>query len=196
MMIVEKYEALWHVELQLQSCNGCVLCSTRKHIVAGEGNPDADIMLIGEGPGNMEDVIGRPFVGASGQFLTEVLEEADILRKDIFITNMVKCRAWDTTKGKDRKPELNEIEVCKNYLKEQIRIIRPKVLVLVGGVAAGVIVQQAAIAQVRGKVFDYPLYKAMPVYHPAYLLRQGGHSSPLKPEYLKDFKKIKRLSEE
>jgi DNA polymerase len=148
----------------------CILyCSGHTHIVFGEGNPNADIMFIGEAPGKDEDIQGRPFVGRSGKLLTQVLHNAGIKREDVFITNIVKCR-----------PPFNKTPIIKdipkstlNLLRKQIQIIQPKILVTLGSIAAKVILneQHLKITHARGKIFTKGNFKIISIYHPAYILR-------------------------
>lgn len=155
----------------------------RKNIVFGEGDPDADIMFIGEAPGEEEDKQGRPFVGKSGQLLNKALELSGIKRNEIFITNVVKCRP-----PQNRNPLPNEIKLCtEQFLNKQIKIIRPKILVLVGSIALHTILDEnLKITKVHGKKFKKDNYIVIPIYHPAYVLRNKSVSQT----WLEDIKQI------
>jgi|ERR1700733_8846896 len=154
-------------------CKECPLGSLgRKNVVFGEGNPDAKLMFIGEGPGHDEDIQGRPFVGRSGKLLTKILELSGIDRSDVFISNVVKCRPPN-----NRKPLENEIATCTDLLLfNQIKIIRPPVICTLGATALQGLIgnYQIKITQVRGKPIvgdNLPNIIIMPTYHPAYILR-------------------------
>jgi len=112
---------------EILSCQKCGLYKTRTHAVPGDGNMNADIMFVGEAPGKAEDIQGKPFVGAAGKFLDELLAEIDLKRSDIFITNIVKCRPPN-----NRDPQDNEISVCWPYLEEQVKLIKPKLIITLG----------------------------------------------------------------
>lgn len=154
----------------------CVQCPLgkqgRTNVVFGEGNPDTKIMFIGEGPGQDEDKLGRPFVGRSGKLLDKIFELTNITRKDIFITNVVKCRPPN-----NRKPLEKEINICTNlFLFNQIKIIKPSVICTLGATALQGILNnyEIKISQVRGRPIvadNLPDYIIMPTYHPAYILR-------------------------
>lgn len=150
-------------------CKECPLGSLgRTHVVFGEGNPDAQLMFIGEGPGREEDLQGRPFVGRSGQLLNHVLEAVKINRADVFITNIVKCRP-----PQNRQPLPLESHICKNlFLLKQIKIIKPTVLCTLGSSAlAGLLETDVKISKVRGHQLSFQNTILVPTYHPAYILR-------------------------
>ena len=150
-------------------CQACSLGSLgRTHVVFGQGNPDANIMFIGEGPGRDEDLQGQPFVGRSGQLLNRVLEAIDIKREDVFITNIVKCRPPD-----NRQPLSNEMGTCKQILlAHQINIIRPTIICTLGASAlTGLMEKPFKITKVRGQLLSFGTIKLIPTYHPAYILR-------------------------
>lgn len=166
------YDALHHVCTQ---CTRCVLAETRTTVVVGTGPIPCDLMIIGEGPGEQEDLSGHPFVGRAGQLLTKILESAGIDReKSVYIANTVKCRP-----PQNRTPLPTEIEACKPYLIRQIQLIKPKILLLLGSPALRTILEETlTITKVRGEWYtadvDYmgqPLY-IMTLFHPSYLLRQ------------------------
>ena len=156
---------------ELESCRDCVLCETRKNVVFGEGPQDASILVIGEGPGAMEDESGRPFVGRSGNLLTDLMEESGVPREKLFITNMVKCRPPE-----NRNPKRDEIAACHKWLEVLLTILKPNVLVGVGNVPTqNLLGTKKGITSMRGVYHDVKIdgrdYLFLPVFHPAYLLR-------------------------
>ncbi|RAP32471.1 uracil-DNA glycosylase [Candidatus Marinamargulisbacteria bacterium SCGC AG-414-C22] len=163
---------------KIQTCTNCVLCEERTNAVFGDGPSPCDVMIIGEGPGEQEDLSGKPFVGRSGKLLTKFLEDAGINReKDVFIANIVKCRP-----PKNRNPTKLEIEACKPYLIRQIQLVKPKVLVLLGAPSLKTVLEEKlAITKVRGKWYkasvDYMEddLLIMPLFHPSYLLRNASN---------------------
>ena len=142
----------------------------RKHVVFGEGNPNAKLMFVGEGPGKKEDELARPFVGRSGQLLTRAIEAIGFRRKDVYITNVVKCRPPN-----NRKPLPNEADICTHlFLFKQIKIIRPKVICTLGSTAIQIFLEHdAKITKIRGKLFKKDNLTIIPTYHPAYILRNN-----------------------
>ncbi len=158
---------------EINKCCKCGLTETRTHAVAGEGNPDARIVFVGEAPGADEDAQGRPFVGRSGKLLTKIINAMGLERKDVFICNILKCRPPE---NRDPKPE--EIVQCEPYLNAQLDLIRPEIIIALGAHAAKTLLQTTkAIGQLRGRFHDYYFspdeepVKLMPTYHPSYLLR-------------------------
>lgn len=150
-------------------CHACPLATLgRTNIVFGQGNPDAKLMIIGEGPGRDEDIQGIPFIGRSGQLLSKILEAVNINRTDIFITNIVKCRPPN-----NRQPLPNEMNSCKNLLLDnQIKIIRPHIICTLGATAIqGLLQKPVKITQLRGQQLRYNDILTIPTYHPAYILR-------------------------
>src|SRR3989338_7180440 len=141
-------QILQELNTRCRLCEECVLRAGATQVVPGEGNPDADIMFIGEGPGQTEDETGRPFVGRGGKFLDELLNSIDLKREDIFIANMVKCRPPG-----NRDPKSEEIESCKHWLDEQIKIINPKIFVPLGRFAMSKFVPNAKISIDHGKAY-------------------------------------------
>jgi uracil-DNA glycosylase len=156
------------VREDLGDCRRCKLAGGRKNIVFGQGNPDAALMFVGEGPGADEDEKGLAFVGRAGQLLTDIIEKGlKIPRADVFIANVIKCRP-----PQNRNPEPDEIAACQPFLEAQIEAIRPKVLVGLGKFAGQWLLKTAEpISRIRGRVGDYKGIKVMPTYHPAFLLR-------------------------
>ena len=149
-------------------CQRCKLCSGRTHIVFGIGNPHAKLMFIGEGPGRDEDLQGEPFVGRAGQLLTDIITKGiGIKREDVYICNVVKCRPPE-----NRNPEPDEVAACEPFLKKQIDLVRPQIIVGLGKFAVQTLLQsKAPISQLRGNWHSYHGIKLMPTFHPAYLLR-------------------------
>ncbi|MCW3099508.1 MAG: uracil-DNA glycosylase, family 4 [Chthonomonadaceae bacterium] len=161
-------------------CTACDLAKTRTHVVFGEGNPEAPLMLIGEGPGQNEDATGRPFVGRSGVLLDECLRENGITRKHIYLCNVVRCRACVLEAGrlKNRPPTPVEAQACSTWLDQTIEIVQPLVILCLGAPSANAIIRKGfRIMQERGQFFEsrYVRY-AMAALHPAYILRQEGEA--------------------
>jgi uracil-DNA glycosylase family 4 len=158
------------VRRELGDCQRCKLCKGRKTIVFGVGNPRAELVFVGEGPGAEEDAQGVPFVGAAGQLLTKMIEAMKFKRDDVYICNVVKCRPPN-----NRNPEPDEIEACEPFLKAQLASLQPKVIVALGKFAAQTLLRDAtAITRLRGQWRTYQGVPLMPTFHPAYLLRQPG----------------------
>lgn len=159
----------------------CVKCpnlvKTRTQVVFGVGNPDADLMFVGEAPGADEDTVGEPFVGRAGQLLTKIIEAMNFRRADVYIANILKCRP-DMPPGEsgNRKPTPAEMNVCKPYLLQQIEIIRPKVIVALGGTAVeGLLgIEKAGITRMRGTWKEFQGIPMMPTFHPSFLLRPSA----------------------
>ncbi len=168
---------------EILQCTRCQLAQTRNHVIFGEGNTNAGILIIGEAPGRDEDMQGRPFVGKSGQLLDKILAACGFTREEhIFISNIVKCRPPG-----NRVPTLHEAAVCMPWLIQQIEIINPKILVLLGATALKYMAGSTyRITRERGNWLNIQERVAMPVYHPAALLRDPG----LKRDTWEDFKKI------
>ncbi len=167
----EEEEALWRrLEEEIAGCTACPLCRSRTHPVPGVGNRHADWMLIGEAPGEQEDLKGEPFVGRAGQLLNEMLRALGLDRDQVFITNVLKCRPPG---NRDPKPE--EVAACEPFLIRQIALIQPKIIVAVGRIAAQNLLKTSApLARLRGKVHRYDDIPLVVIYHPAYLLRNPG----------------------
>ncbi|MDD3861926.1 MAG: uracil-DNA glycosylase [Candidatus Gracilibacteria bacterium] len=170
----------------IKNCTKCGLCKERKNAVPGDGSYDSEIMFIGEGPGAMEDLKGKPFVGAAGKLLTQLIESIGFCRENVFIANVVKCRPPD-----NRDPLPEEISACWPYLEEQIKIIKPKLIVTLGRHSMGRFLRDLKISEVHGqsKIANGIWQKKqfyLPLYHPAVALYD-----PSKKEVLfEDFKKI------
>ena len=172
------------LDRRIHSCTLCSLSTERTNAVPGEGSRTADIMFIGEGPGFHEDRLGRPFVGPAGQFLDELLAGIGLRREDVYITNMIKCRAPN-----NRDPLPGEIGACKPYLDEQIEMISPKVIVLLGRYSFGRFFPGESIAKARGRPRTKGGLVLYPIYHPAAAL----HNPRLRPVIEQDFQKLTEL---
>lgn len=183
---------LRQLRTEVETCRKCRLCETRTSVVFGEGDPDAEIMFIGEGPGRQEDLTGRPFVGRAGDLLTRIIELGmDVPRARVYIANLVKCRPTvDMKMERDRPPDQDELLSCSPYLARQVELIRPAVIVALGSPSAKFLLDTASgITKIRGKWGEYHGIPVMPTYHPSYLLRNGGDSSPLRRDVWHDIKK-------
>ena len=178
-----KADLLTAVRERVAACTKCAhLASSRTQTVFGVGNPDADLMFIGEAPGADEDQQGEPFVGRAGQLLTRILKAMNFAREDVYIANILKCRP-DMPAGSfgNRPPTPTEMQTCRPYLVEQIDIIQPSVLVALGAVAVeGLLGTRAAMRELRGRWHTYNSIPLMITYHPAYLLRNQAPSEKRK----------------
>ncbi len=155
---------------EVSVCQECSLAKTRTNVVFGEGNPNAELMFVGEAPGADEDRLGEPFVGRAGQLLTKIIESIGLKREDVYIANILKCRPPG-----NRNPLPGEIAACSPYLVKQIDEIKPRVICALGKFAAQTLLSsEATIGKLRGKFHDYLGVKLMPTYHPAYLLRNSS----------------------
>jgi len=166
------FQSLEETASAAASCRDCALCETRNKVVFYRGNPGAKLMIIGEGPGQMDDQTGEPFVGQAGQLLDRILSAGHIDRdKDVYICNVVKCR----TPG-NRAPENKERDACSKYLEAQLFFIAPKLILLAGSTAVQSVLKiKDPISRIRGRWFEYKNdAKVMPVYHPSYLLRNDS----------------------
>ena len=160
----ETLEELREIVLQ---CQKCPLAPTRHTVVFGEGNPHARLMFVGEGPGEQEDLQGRPFVGPAGQLLDRMILAMQFTREEVYIANVVKCRP-----PHNRNPEPEEADACRGYLARQIELIQPEVIVVLGAVAARFLLQRReGITRLRGHWLGYNGIPVMPTFHPSYLLR-------------------------
>jgi len=169
----------------LGECTRCRLHKQRNKIVFGAGNPRAELVFVGEGPGHDEDVQGLPFVGRAGKLLTQMIEAMGLAREDVYICNVVKCRPPE-----NRKPEDDEVATCSPYLYRQLEVIGPKAIVCLGGVAAQTLLKtKDPISRFRGNWFDFRNTKLLATYHPAYLLRNPN----AKGEVWKDLQKVMTL---
>ena len=167
-------------------CSRCKLHRLgRKQVVFGVGNPNADLMFVGEAPGHDEDIQGIPFVGRAGQLLTKIIEAIGLTRDDVYIANVIKCRPPE-----NRNPEPDEVEQCEPFLFQQIDAIQPKVIVALGKFAAQALLRtQDPISRLRGRVYDFRGAKLVPTFHPAYLLRNPSS----KRDAWEDMKKARAI---
>ena len=168
---------------QIGDCRKCRLCETRNNVVPGEGNPHAKLMFIGEGPGQDEDRQGRPFVGRSGELLTRMIHAIGLERSEVYICNIVKCRP-----PQNRNPEPDEAAACLDYLRAQVALVRPRVVVLLGKVACQYTIRdQVFITRDHGRWYEQKGVWFMPTYHPSFLLRDPAK----KREAWEDFQKVR-----
>ncbi len=164
------------------ACHRCDLCEKRTHVVFGDGNPDAGLLFIGEGPGEQEDLQGIPFVGRAGQFLTDMLSLIDLDRSQYYITNIVKCRPPG-----NRDPLNTEQDACIDYLREQVRLIRPKIIVCLGRIAAMKLIREDfRITREHGQWVEKNGVAMTALYHPSALLRDPSK----RPETFMDLKSL------
>jgi DNA polymerase len=182
-------EALAAVRADIGDCTRCKLHGQgRRQIVFGVGNPDADLMFVGEAPGADEDIQGIPFVGRAGQLLTKIIEAIDLKREDVYIANVIKCRPPG-----NRNPEPDEVETCEPFLFQQIDIIKPKVIVALGKFGAQTLLRTLdPISRLRGRVYNFRGAKLVPTFHPAYVLRNPSS----KREVWEDMKLVRTLLSE
>lgn len=186
-LTLSKQKLLADVSAEILTCRKCGLWRTRKNAVPGEGNPNAKIMLIGEAPGYWEDIKGRPFVGAAGKFLDDLLSEIGFAREGVFIGNVLKCRPPG-----NREPMLNEIQTCTPYLDRQIKVIQPKFFVTLGSYSTSYIFSKAglsfsSITQVRGKFYEVVILEMaltiFPTFHPAATLYNAKYKEILTQDF-------------
>lgn len=176
------YNSFEELENSIVGCNKCKLCSNRNNIVFGCGNKNADLMLIGEGPGADEDIQGIPFVGKAGKLMNAAFDALGINRDDIYIANVVKCRPPN-----NRNPEKDEEMACLDYLRNQVILVKPKIIVLLGSVALKAILgNEYSITSSRGKWIEKKGILYMPTFHPAALLRDETK----KIDFWNDLKKV------
>ncbi|TGK11942.1 uracil-DNA glycosylase [Leptospira fletcheri] len=193
MNTLDKLERLRSIASEVSKCTKCKLHATRTQTVFGEGNPDAEVMFVGEGPGKQEDLTGRPFVGKAGELLTRIIEKGmGVPRESVFIANVTKCRPTvDLKFEKDRPPDEEETIACSPFLLRQIEIISPKVIITLGNPSTRFILRtQEGITKLRGKWGDFHGIPVMPTYHPSYVIRNGGDNSPLKRDVWEDIKLV------
>ncbi len=174
-------ENLYH---SIQNCQKCSLHKLRNNLVFGAGNPDAELMLIGEAPGREEDLQGKPFVGAAGRLLTEALGRVGLSRADVYIANILKCRPPG-----NRNPQPEEIEICFPYLERQIEIIKPKLICTMGNFASQLLLKTSqGITHIRGKIQSYKeSTSVIPIFHPAACIYKPGWER----DFLEDLKMVR-----
>lgn len=171
------------LELACKNCNKCKLCQGRHNVVIEDGNRNAKVMFIGEGPGADEDMTGIPFVGKAGKLMNMALAGVGIKRQEVYIANVVKCRPPN-----NRNPEKDEAEACQEYLQSQINLVKPKIIVLLGSVALkNMLGEEYGITRARGKWIEKAGIRYMPTFHPAALLRDENK----KIDFWKDLKIVK-----
>ena len=172
--VEEKRKRLTAFYNEIKDCTKCPLGHTRTNFVFGTGNPDARILLIGEAPGRDEDLQGEPFVGRAGQLLTRILKAINFERADVYIANILKCRPPN-----NRDPQPDEIESCEPYLKKQIDIIKPDIILALGRISAQTLLRtNSSLKDLRQKIHFYQNIKFLVTYHPAALLRNPGNKRP------------------
>ncbi|EAW37958.1 uracil-DNA glycosylase family protein [Lyngbya sp. PCC 8106] len=190
----ETYQNLDEIADHCNQCHRCVLGNNRTHAVIGRGNLQAAIMIIGEAPGKNEDEQGLPFVGRSGQLLDKILESVGLsTEREVYISNAIRCRPPE-----NRTPTAAEIEACKPYLLEQIRLVDPQIILLTGATAVkSLLAEKQGITKIRGEWRQWEGRLCMPIFHPAYLLRNPS-LEPGKPKWLmwEDIKKVRNKYDE
>ena len=176
------YENWEELEKSIENCNNCKLYSTRQNIVFGVGNKNAKIMFIGEGPGADEDRLGEPFVGRAGKLMDMAFQAIGLKREEIYIANVVKCRP-----PQNRNPEVDEANSCLNYLRNQVMLVKPEIIVLLGSVALkNILGNEYGITNSRGNWIERKNIKYMPTWHPAALLRDETK----KIDFINDLKQV------
>lgn len=187
---MKNYSSLKKLNSKCVECTSCNLSETRKNVVVGKGNESAQVVIIGEGPGEQEDITGLPFVGRAGKMLDTALSSVDIdPLEDCYITNIVKCRPPN-----NRKPSAVESEACMPWLNEQINLLKPKIIILAGSTAVQSFLGiDEPISKIRGQWIEKDNIKYMPIFHPSYLLRNPSKNKG-KPKWLtwQDLKKVKK----
>lgn len=188
------YETLAQLAEHCNHCQRCELGTTRINAVVSRGNPQAPIMIVGEGPGQNEDETGLPFVGKAGQLLDKILESVQLdSEQDVYICNVIKCRPPG-----NRTPAIEEIEACRPYLLEQIRLVDPRIILLTGATAVrGLIGDKRGITKIRGEWMEWQGRLCMPIFHPAYLLRNQSRERG-SPKWLmwQDIQAVRRKLDE
>lgn len=181
------FETWEELEKSIIGCKKCKLCTGRNNIVFGTGNKEADLMFIGEGPGADEDREGEPFVGKAGKLMNMAFDGIGIKREEVYIANIVKCRP-----PSNRNPETDEADACIDYLRNQVMLVKPKVIVLLGSVALkNILGNEYGITASRGNWIERKAILYMPTWHPAALLRDENK----KIEFWKDLKQVKEKME-
>jgi uracil-DNA glycosylase family 4 len=187
---VKPAEELEKVAREVAQCTHCELQYSRKHAVPGEGPADAEIMFIGEGPGFHENEQGRPFVGAAGRYLEELLESINLKRNDVFITNVVKCRPPG-----NRDPQAEELSACNGYLERQIHAINPKVIVTLGRFSMAKFLPNAKISEVHGQAMNIRGRLVVAMYHPAAALHQRSLKATIEADFARLPEMIEKSSQ-
>lgn len=178
-----EFKTLEELKQHCLQCSACDLRKSATQVVFGEGNPNATMMLIGEAPGAQEDKLGRPFVGPAGQLLDKILAAINLRREEVYIANIAKCRP-----PRNRLPRPAEVAACRKYVEQQIELIKPQIIVLLGALATKTLVHpDARITRMRGNWIKKDDYWMMPTFHPAALLRDASKKRPV----WEDFKQIR-----
>jgi uracil-DNA glycosylase family 4 len=181
-VVMHSARGLNALRAEMGDCQRCKLAKGRRHIVFGTGNPEANLMFVGEAPGGDEDVQGEPFVGAAGQLLTKMIKAMGYERSEVYICNVIKCRP-----PQNRNPELDEIAACEQFLRKQIAIVQPRIIVALGKFAAHFLCgEDTPITRLRGNLRTFHEIPVMPTYHPAFLLRDESR----KGEAWSDLKQV------
>jgi DNA polymerase len=166
-------------------CQECPLAQTRKNAVPGEGNLGSELVFVGEAPGRDEDIQGRPFVGRAGKLLTKIINAMQYKREDVYIANIIKCRPPE-----NRTPHKGEIEKCQSYLLQQLEMIKPRVIVTLGRVAADFFIRSSlGMTALRGNFHEFGNTRVMPTFHPSYLIRNEGNKT-IKKMVWEDMQKV------
>ena len=182
------YDNWEKLEDETKKCRKCKLCQNRTNVVFGTGNKEADVMFIGEGPGADEDLQGEPFVGKAGKLMNMAFETIGLKREEVYIANIVKCRP-----PQNRTPEADEAQACLNYLRNQVILVKPKIIVLLGSTALkNILGEEYGITASRGKWVEKKEILYMPTWHPAALLRDENK----KIDFWKDLKLVKQKADE
>jgi DNA polymerase len=177
--MADLHNALQMFHEAIQDCQKCALAAGRTQVVFGSGNPEADIMFVGEAPGYYEDKEGRPFVGAAGKLLDRLLQEIGLQRSEIFIANVLKCRP-----PQNRDPLPDEVEACKPYLLRQIELIKPRVICTLGNFATQLLLEKkVGITKVRGRSFQMQDYFVFPMLHPAAALHREAFQASVREDF-------------
>lgn len=185
----DKALALSVLQQSLAGCKKCRLCEQRNNIVFGVGNPHATLMFVGEAPGRDEDAKGEPFVGRAGKLLDKIIEAMNLKREEVYIGNVAKCRPPE-----NRQPASDEMATCLPFLREQINIIQPQIIVTLGATAIqGLLATEEKISQLRGKWINWDGVWVMPTYHPAFLLRNPAMKKPVWEDMQLVMEKMKEL---
>jgi len=192
---LDKLNLLKEINSSISKCDKCILHEGRTMTVPGEGDVNSPVMFVGEGPGREEDLSGSPFVGRAGKLLTNILKAVKLERKDVFISNIVKCRPPN-----NRTPLFEEMETCYPFLKAQIQLIKPKLIVTLGSASLSYLIgkKRISITKMRGEIIKWKYgIDIFPMLHPSYLLRNQSNE-PGSPKYLtwQDIKEVRRLFDE
>ncbi len=185
-----EYKTIKELYTTVMACEKCKLHATRKNVVFGEGNLHAELMFIGEGPGAREDESGRPFVGPAGKLLDSMLGDIGLKREEVYIANVVKCRP-----PQNRDPQPDEREMCMGYLRAQVAFIKPRIIVCLGRIAAGVILgREVKMTREHGSCTQVKNFVIIPTFHPAALLHNPDNAVDAKADFEVINQKLKELT--